>query len=226
MSQKFEEEYVEFKQLVQSLNQVITKIPELKGSPKQVEIDKGKHLMEDLEDLIQRMENIVRDAPLSQRSSLSTEVRGFKDEIKNLGTELRRSFTAPQGSLRKELFDDYESANSTPLISKEEQRSQLFSISDKMKSVSSRITKVSNVASETEEIGRAVIGELGSQRESILRTKDKLNSTNVKIIESGFLVRSMIRRASTNKYLIIIAILFVLFVIGLLIYWRYFKQLN
>lgn len=85
------------------------------------------------------------------------------------------------------------------------------------------IARSTQVAVETEQIGNEVIGELGTQRETLQRTKGRLTDTDVEISRSRKILRSMYINMIYNKLILIgIIILEVLF-LGIIVYWKYIK---
>jgi len=80
------------------------------------------------------------------------------------------------------------------------------------------------VARETESIGTEVIGELGEQRESLVRTRERLDGTNDDLKKTRVLLRSINRRLLTNKCLLIFIILLEIAIILIIVYMRFIKK--
>ncbi|CAG7819525.1 unnamed protein product, partial [Allacma fusca] len=88
---------------------------------------------------------------------------------------------------------------------------------------SDSIARSTAVAIETEQIGSEVIGELGTQRESLLRTKTRLVDTDVEISRSRKILRSMYLNVIYNKLILIGIILIEVCILGIVIYLRFFR---
>jgi len=66
--------------------------------------------------------------------------------------------------------------------------------------------------------------DLTSQRETLLRTQDKLNETSQHLSTSRKVLRVMYSRVITNKVLLITIILIELCILGGVIYWKFFSK--
>lgn len=79
------------------------------------------------------------------------------------------------------------------------------------------------VAKESEQIGTEVINELGGQRESLVRTRERLDETGYNLKRTHQILRSINRRVITNKFLLIVIIFLELLIIGCLVYWKFIR---
>ncbi|XP_066993101.2 vesicle transport through interaction with t-SNAREs homolog 1B [Anabrus simplex] len=80
------------------------------------------------------------------------------------------------------------------------------------------------VAIETEEIGTSVAAELGEQRESLLRSKRRLEDTEQVLNQSRSVIRRMTLHVLTNKIILIIIILLEMGILGATVYLKHFKR--
>lgn len=82
---------------------------------------------------------------------------------------------------------------------------------------SASLARSNQLAIETENIGTEVIGELGEQRESLLRSQRRLENANDGLRKSNVLLRAMQRNFFYNKLiLILIIVMEVVILCGLL----------
>lgn len=86
------------------------------------------------------------------------------------------------------------------------------------------IARSHQTAIDTEHIGTTVISELGEQRESLLRSKRRLQETNEGLSRSRSLVRSMAIKAFTNKLILIVIILLEIAILCGLVYLKFFSK--
>ncbi|RWS08162.1 Vesicle transport through interaction with t-SNAREs 1B-like protein [Dinothrombium tinctorium] len=86
------------------------------------------------------------------------------------------------------------------------------------------VTRATQVARESEQIGTAVIEELGDQREALLRTRGRLHDTGQELKKTHAILRVINRRVITNKCLLIIIIILELLILGGLIYWKWVSK--
>ncbi|KAH8417443.1 hypothetical protein KR222_000054 [Zaprionus bogoriensis] len=89
---------------------------------------------------------------------------------------------------------------------------------DVLQRTTESIQRSNQVALETETIGVGVLGELGEQRESLLRTTRRLEDADQELSKSRAIIRKLGREVVYNRIvLILIIILEVLILIGLLV---------
>ncbi|RWS25610.1 hypothetical protein B4U80_05159 [Leptotrombidium deliense] len=82
------------------------------------------------------------------------------------------------------------------------------------------VLRATQVAKESEDIGTAVIDELGDQRDALIRTRTRLHDTDHELKRTHAILRVMNRRVMTNKCLLIFIIVLELLILGGLIYWK------
>jgi len=79
-------------------------------------------------------------------------------------------------------------------------------------------------AHETEQLGNEIMSELTTQRETLLRTQDKLNEGGENLKTGNKTLRLMYNRVIMNKVLLITIILVELAILGGVIYWKFFSK--
>jgi vesicle transport through interaction with t-SNAREs protein 1 len=88
---------------------------------------------------------------------------------------------------------------------------------------SDSIARSTAVAIETEQIGNEVIGELGTQRETLVRTKGRLVDTDVEIGRSRKILRLMYMNMIYNKLILVGIIIIEVIVLGIIIYMKWIR---
>ncbi|XP_020812974.1 vesicle transport through interaction with t-SNAREs homolog 1B [Drosophila serrata] len=92
------------------------------------------------------------------------------------------------------------------------------SMNDVLQRTTESIQRSNQIAIETENMGVEVLGELGEQRESLLRTTRRLEDADQDLSKSRAIIRKLSREVLYNKIiLILIIILEVGILIGLLV---------
>ncbi|XP_014234752.1 vesicle transport through interaction with t-SNAREs homolog 1B [Trichogramma pretiosum] len=86
------------------------------------------------------------------------------------------------------------------------------------------VAKSQAIAIETEQIGTEVISELGEQRETLMRAKNRLINTDQELAKSRKIINTMKRRVLTNKFVLILIIIFEVVILGLTVYIKFFKK--
>ena len=80
------------------------------------------------------------------------------------------------------------------------------------------------VAEETEQIGREVVSELGTQRETLIRAKTRLSETDQELDTSKKIIRMINKRVLTNKIVLVIIIVLEVVILALTVYLRFFNK--
>lgn len=86
------------------------------------------------------------------------------------------------------------------------------------------LMRATQVAQESEQIGSEVIGELGIQRENLLRTRERLTDADQDLKRTHVMIKSINRRLLTNKCLLIVIILMELGILMALIYIKFIHK--
>ena len=89
---------------------------------------------------------------------------------------------------------------------------------------SASIARSTAIAVETEQVGTGVLGELGTQRETLNRTRSRLIDTDGELSRSKRIIRSISHNVLYNKILLIIIILLECGILGAVIYWKFFMK--
>lgn len=77
------------------------------------------------------------------------------------------------------------------------------------------------VAIETENTGTEILSELDSQRESLLRASDRLDTANDGLFESNRILKMMKRNVLYNKLILILIIVIEVFILASMIYLKF-----
>ena len=86
------------------------------------------------------------------------------------------------------------------------------------------LMRATQVAQESEQIGTEVVGELGVQRENLLRTRERLTDADQDLKRTHVMIKSINRRLLTNKCLLIVIILMELGILSALIYIKFIHK--
>jgi len=160
--------------------------------------------LDEAQSFLSQMTSETRQAPAPYRSELVATLRKHRESVDKLNSRYK---TVVSG------FSDNRGGAANPRQVVLEGRNILERTSDS-------INRSHAVAIETEQIGNEVVGELGTQRESLLRAKSRLVDTDVEISRSRKILRSMYMNMIYNK-LILIGIIII--EIGVLVIVAYIK---
>lgn len=95
---------------------------------------------------------------------------------------------------------------------------------DILRGMNTRVSRVEVIAKESEDIGTDALGELAQQRETLVRTRDRLTDANVELDNTNKSLKSMYRRVASNKYILSLIVLMELVIIGCQLYLKFFRK--
>lgn len=80
------------------------------------------------------------------------------------------------------------------------------------------------VAIETENTGTEILSELDSQRETLLRTSERLGNANDGLFESNRILKMMKKNVFYNKLILILIIILEVFILASMIYIKFISK--
>ena len=86
------------------------------------------------------------------------------------------------------------------------------------------LNRTQQTALETEEIGTNIVQELDSQRESLLRARDRLVNTDYELSRTQQILRMAQRNVFTNKLLLVLIIIMEICILFSLLYLKFFRH--
>ncbi|KXJ14439.1 vesicle transport through interaction with t-SNAREs homolog 1B [Exaiptasia diaphana] len=216
-SEKYEELEEELKALYEDVNtKILHRIPKLSGEKKKLAIREVEKQIEDANIMIEDMELEAGHAPGAYRNPMTSRVRSYKRDFEKLRKDLGKPSGGPRVTFgREELFD------SNP---ESDQKFRVNQATESLNRTSESIARSTRVAVETEQIGGEIIEDLGDQRESLIRTRDRLKETHQDLGRSRRILNSMAIRVATNKLLLLMIIVVELAILGAVVYLKFFKK--
>ena len=103
----------------------------------------------------------------------------------------------------------------------EAQRARLLATTDKLHHQCDRIRESRQLLAQTEELGMGILGELHSQRETMVNVRANLMETDDHISRGRRALATMAKRAVTNKAILYIIILGLVGVIGFIFFAKF-----
>lgn len=86
------------------------------------------------------------------------------------------------------------------------------------------ISRSNQIAIETENVGTEVISELSSQRETLLRAKNRLTNADEQLDNTRSILRKMSRSVLYNKLILVFIIIIEVGILIAVAYLRFFKK--
>jgi len=212
----YEEDFVELRASVDSK---IKNIPNLDGSRRQSEIQQGESDIQELEQLLKSMNLSARN--IGSNQSLLVKIREYENEVSKLKTALRKATMQIKASTdRDALFVG--GIRDEHLASSMDQRERLLSATEKLERSNVDLRQTIATAEETVGIGIEVMGNLETQKQTMLGIREKLGRVNENLGRAKRIMRTMARRVVTNKLIMAVIILVLLLAVALIVYIKFF----
>eukprot|EP00727_Mastigamoeba_balamuthi_P005722 m51a1_g177 putative vesicle transport through interaction with t-snares 1 (233) ;mRNA; f:587963-588971 len=212
----YEQEFAEIKA---SLKMRIAAIPTVKGE----ERDKEKRGAEvDLvagRELIEKMEVGAGDDP-----RLEAKVEGFKRELKSITGLYRKAVAKSDYEVERESLIGGVALHDIDVTS-QDHRQRAQEATARLAATGARIDDSMRLAEETAAVVTGSLGELGRQRQTIEHSMGRMDDIDGDISQARRLIRTMARRMMTNKAIAIMAIIFLVVMISLIIYFKWIRKL-
>ncbi|CAN7992839.1 unnamed protein product [Ixodes hexagonus] len=206
LMEAFEQQYAA---LTAEITSKSGRIPNLQAADKSAMVAEVERHLEEANELLEQMELEVRSLPAATRPKYQNRVRSYQSEL----IQLRKEFIAYSDEVRsrEELF-----ANDDSYVN-DDQRQRLLDNTERMERSTKLLKGGHGLVLETEKIGAAILSDLGAQRETINRAREKVKETDHDIGKSSTVLSGMMRRAMQNRAIlyVVAALVFVTIVFSI-----------
>lgn len=113
--------------------------------------------------------------------------------------------------------------DSTPTSWRDVHRQAVLDGTAVLERTSDSIARSNQLAIETEQIGTEVVGELSEQRETLLRTRARLEHANEQLDHTKTILRRMGRNVVYNKLILVLIIIVEVVILAALVYLKFFS---
>jgi len=161
--------------------------------------------LEEAFDVLERMEFEVRSLPSSEKVSVNARLKSFRADLDSHRRKIRRAEDASFG--RRDSGLSGATANSV--------QERFARSTSKLVEGKDRLSEARKIAAQTEEVGQGIMGELQSQRETLIHARDEVHGVNDNLTRGQGLLRTMTRRAVMQKVMLwcVVLILVVIIII-------------
>lgn len=175
--------------------------------------------MEEADDILRQMQNYSRSQ--SGASGIGSKIQMYQADLSRTRREFEKAVRS--GTQRDELFDGA-SGNDDLQVRTLDQRAGLLQDRRTLEDGRDRLAATRAVSARTEQIGVNILGNLGDQRESLLRADAHLSGTDEELSRGRRILRAMDRRVMTNKLVLVLIAVFLAASIGTVVYFRWFSN--
>ncbi|XP_019728129.1 vesicle transport through interaction with t-SNAREs homolog 1B [Hippocampus comes] len=219
-SEEFEKLHEIYRSLYEELKRMPERLLRSNGEEKKSLLRAFDERKEEAEEILQGMDEELRDAPPSYRNSMRTKLRLYQRDLAKLQRDVKNS-APPQSDGSHGGIYSSQNQQSTHVQS---QRALLLQGTESLNNATQSIERSQRLAAESEHIGTDIIEELGGQREQLDRARDRLVNTGENLSRTRKILRSMSRRLMTNKLLLAVIILMELAILGAVVYLKFFRR--
>eukprot|EP00730_Choanoeca_flexa_P000532 TRINITY_DN10235_c0_g3_i1.p1 TRINITY_DN10235_c0_g3~~TRINITY_DN10235_c0_g3_i1.p1 ORF type:complete len:210 (+),score=60.00 TRINITY_DN10235_c0_g3_i1:121-750(+) len=207
-SERFENLEFDFQDAITNIRRLSSQIQNYQGDQRQAAVQEAQREIEKADDYLFDMEDEVRNAPPVPRGKMNSKVTSYKNELLNLKRSIK------QGNERSDLLGDRPGAST---------RDRALGNRQTLNQTSDRIANTQRLAAESEMIGEQVMVDLHDQRETIVRSGQRLRGVDSNLSRANKVLNGMTRRIMTNKIIMMATIFLLICILGAVIYLKFFK---
>nr|XP_042895961.1 vesicle transport through interaction with t-SNAREs homolog 1A isoform X2 [Parasteatoda tepidariorum] len=173
--------------------------------------------MEEAHELLEQMDLEVKGMPPPSRQKYEIRLKSYVAELSLLDKELKaRLNPRDENALRDELFEgDYV---------RDDQKQCLLDNTERLERSSRQLEGGYKLAIEAEQMGAQILTDLSSQRETISKSKSRMQETNYDLSRSSRIVNGMIRGMKQQKIILYAVAAVILLTVILSIYFTIRKH--
>ncbi|EDQ85137.1 uncharacterized protein MONBRDRAFT_38961 [Monosiga brevicollis MX1] len=210
-SEAFENSEMDLQAEIDKLRRLQSQISNYSGEQRRQAVQEAQSHLDECEDLLYDMSAEVQNAPPSLRQRMNAKVTDYKRQVANF----KKTITAD--GARSDLLGG---ATGRPAYST---RDKALGNRQMLDESSARIANTQRLAAESEEIGHQVMVDLNDQRETIIRSGQKVSAVDANLGKANQLLNGMTRRIMTHKIVMMSTILLLIGILGGVVYLKFFK---
>ena len=220
-SEKYELAQDEIDSVIEKLKISIKKTEAADGEAKKRLIQVCSGLFEEANKSLDEMDREAKVAPLQFRAEMLANVRKVRKEVNSLQSQLTKA------RMQRPSTPSYGAAGgggfSGPPV-QDQYRQQVLAGTEILSRTGESIYRAQQVAIQTDEAGNEIIHDLGSQRETLERTRGRLVETDLELSRSRRILRKMYFNVFSNKIILIVIILIEIGILSGVLYWKYGRK--
>ncbi|KAK3811851.1 MAG: t-SNARE [Benniella sp.] len=221
-SELFESYEQDFEAIKVSINERITASGSQTGEIKKQTLRAVDREIDEANEILQQMELELLNLPQATRTRLQTRFRGYKADMERLRQTLKRAQTSSRSNADRDELLGGASAGVDLDAASMDQRTRLLNGTNRLAESSRRLQDSHKIALETEALGAGILGDLRTQREQIINTRNTLLEADSNIDKASRTLKGMARRMATNKLITALIIAVLVFLIVYVIYRKHF----
>jgi vesicle transport through interaction with t-SNAREs protein 1 len=182
----------ECKQLLNALRARVDALGDVIGPARRTSIERGEADLVSVRELVEQMELEAGSAPKADRARLLARAREHKASASALAAELKRAVVALP---RDELLG----CRPEERAEREDQHARLLANNERTRAATQKLREAHRTVMETEQIGASIMGDLASQRQTLMHSIGSLKGTSERLERSRRVIAAIGRRAWQNR---------------------------
>jgi vesicle transport through interaction with t-SNAREs protein 1 len=182
----------ECQQLLQAVRVRVDALGDVIGPARRASIERGEADLASVRELVEHMELEAGSAAKADRTGLLARARMHKASAAVMATELKRAVVALP---RDELLG----CRPEERAEREEQHARLLATNERTRASTQKLREAHRTVIETEEIGASIMGDLASQRQTLMHSMGALKGTGERLERSRRIIAAIGRRAWQNR---------------------------
>ncbi|CAG5127306.1 unnamed protein product, partial [Candidula unifasciata] len=180
--QSYEQQY---SSVTADITHTIGRVATSQGAEKQSYVKQAEKLFDEAHELLEQMELEVKEQEPRERQKYHTRVKSFKIELTKLQSDLKRAKLGIDANRDELLGDDTHES--------EDQRARLLDNTETLERSSRRLDHGYRIALETEQIGSQIMEDLHTQRQTINRSRGRLQEMDSALGKSSRVLSGMMQ---------------------------------
>ncbi|XP_003385565.1 PREDICTED: vesicle transport through interaction with t-SNAREs homolog 1B-like [Amphimedon queenslandica] len=194
-------------------------LPSLRGDELRRYVRQAEHKLEDAENEYSQLQVELKRAPRSFQQEYNLSMARYKNELNSLKRNL---ISYSSKSARTELLsrDD----DSTSFGATNDGYDQVLRNTEAMKRATYSVHKAQEISAETDQIADNIVNELGEQRQTLLRTRDRVSGFDAQMNQTRSLLRKIACQTVQNRFILIAVIIVEVLILILVTWLKFFKK--
>jgi len=217
-SEKYELAQDELESVLERLENSVAGIETSHGEARKRIVQVASGLLDEGGKVLDEMEGEARSAPLQFRAEMLGNVRQFRSKLSGLQTRFHRARASTnKGDVGGNTGRGVTGGGQVPDL----YRQQVLTGTRVLERTGESLVRAQQVAVETDAVADEIIGDLGTQREALERTRNRLIDTDIELGRSRKILKKMYINVFTNKIVLIIIIVIEFCILAGLLYWKF-----
>uniref|UniRef100_A0A7S1JHS6 t-SNARE coiled-coil homology domain-containing protein n=1 Tax=Eutreptiella gymnastica TaxID=73025 RepID=A0A7S1JHS6_9EUGL len=203
-----------------NVNTQVAQLGSLRGEKKKSQMKKIAKELDAMRTLLKNLDSELLTAPQHLKMKLRTRISNYRSDFLAIEREFNNASQVGINMDRDELLR----GRTAEEISSDE-RTRLLASTNRLDRGSQAISSSRRIAAECEDLGNDIMTNLGKQRDTIERATNMVRETTAETTRASRGITIMQRRTVTNKLILAVIIICLLFAMAIIIWFKWLQPL-